>query len=222
MRTGVRLAGAVVALVAAVPQAAGARVACHVVNDRIGDATPAAGTPADSPLGNVQPNDPSLDIRTADVASSTYYLTTTVRLAGWSTVDPYSPLGRQYVFYLKPAGYSRRLYTLATVRPFDVPRAEWGVLDPLFGPIAVGVARVTVVPRTAEVQVTFRIDSAPFAASVLGPGQPLSLLQAQSLRLLGDPTEAVTPSNLSPSAADDATSTTTYVAGTASCLRAGS
>src|SRR3712207_5332501 len=64
---------------------------CNLIKDAKGDAT-GTGSPA------AGPNDPNLDILTADVATNASTLTAVFRLSAFGSAEDSSPLGRTYTF----------------------------------------------------------------------------------------------------------------------------
>lgn len=221
-------AAATVAAVFALPAAAAVPPACQLVKDRLGDAGPVP-----DPTGQIEPmepSDPALDVRSADVGVTPSYLTTVIRVGGLPATfgpDPQAPLGRGYALTARITGVNLPVYTRLVARPFDVPRAEWGFVHPLFGPLVAGPARAVVDAAAGEVRVSVLLDAVPALQPQLGNGGVFyDKLSVQTQRLVDDPTGTPTQlefatSPLLPVIVDTAVSDARYEAGRPTCVRVG-
>jgi hypothetical protein len=199
---------------------------CGRVTDRLGDASAGnlLGVSQASPVTSNVPSDPALDIRSADVATSGSYVTTVVRLAGdVGPVDPAAP-GRGYLFSFRSPRYRDQVFTWVRFHPLALPDAVWGVFDATQAgtPRVLGPARLLVDRTGTEVHATILLDADPALRAALGPrGVRLDRLHAETEWDLGDPNGTGATTALAP-VADVASTTATYVAGSASCVRPGS
>lgn len=192
---------------------------CGLVTDPRGD----TGRLVPS-VENQLPND-DLDIVSADVGTDKRTVTVVVRTVAVSQVAPASPTGRVYGFRFTVG--RDRYQMIAAITP-DAVTSEVSRRGPgdFYNPIGNGTAVVDAAAR--EIRVSAPIGMFRTPLTTLATGSRLTGLEAFTSRRVGDGGVAVRlPVNRVASmgawgedlAADEATSTATYVAGTPSCVR---
>ena len=160
---------------------------CKLINDRAGDAVaPAAPVP----------NDPNLDILSADVATDATRLTAVIRVASLSGEGSTSPTGRSYSLVFNAKG---------TIVSVD------GIVGPTGTTWFSGKGTGTVDPAKKEVRIHVPLS----ALSVpIKPGDKLLDVKAQTWRWVHG--TRVVLGNV-----DTATTATGYTAGWPSCVKVG-
>ncbi len=214
MRTSLRTALAVTAA-ASVVLAGGAAAApgkaavCNLVTDDKGDAS----------FLDTAPNDASLDIVGADIASDAKNLTAVLRVDKLSTVSPTSPLGRGYYVLFNAPKAEFPIFLNVQLTP-DVTRFTWGTLETLAsgnGSYArKGVATGVVDAAKNELRITVPVADIG-AISKLKPGTKLSSLTATTTSVLGTSATGGLVATI-----DDAAGSKAYVVGAPSCVKPGS
>lgn len=177
------------------PATAAAKPVCDLLVGAPGQAT-------EGPNGTSLPNDPYLNILSADIATNATELTVVFRLSALptsATGDPYSPAGRQYEF----------VFHVGT--SFAAVDA---VLSPIGNQFAGGTGTGVVDTATAQLHVTVPLASLPVK---IQPGTALTGLVATSSRWVGNSDTLGIDLGL----ADKVTSARTYIAGTPSCVPVG-
>ena len=182
--------------------------ACHLVTDATDDAKNAASA-----------KDPSLDIVSADVATSKTQLTAVIRVAKLTTgVDPQAPLGRVWQISMAvPGANAGQLVVGVSDGPFGV-RDNDGI-----------GGKVRLDPATNSVYVTESLSvlASSFHAHIINGKTRISQFIATATAMIQEPAVAgLTTLNLPGGATDNAptggVSPSIYVAGTPSCLKVGS
>ena len=185
--------------------AAPAKPACNLMTDPKGDAS----------FLDTLPNDRSLDIVSADVATDAKTLTGVVRVDAFSGVSPTSPLGRGYYVLFNAPKAEFPIYLNVQITP-DLTSFEWGTRETL--PSGSGryveQGTATGVVDTAKNELRISVPLKDVAAvTKLTPGTKLTALTANSTSLIGT---SRTPSLVA--TVDDAAGTKPYVVGTKSCV----
>jgi hypothetical protein len=166
------------------------RPVCNLIPDSAGDGS-------DLGVGGLHgPNDPNLDILSADVATNATTLTAVIRVAGFSATSDTAPTGRAYdlVFHAGTKNVLVRALVNATGN-------TW----------AGGAGTGTVDTAAKEVRISVPLAKLPVPIKV---GDKLTELQASTWRW-GASTDAAIGS------VDTATSVLTYTAGWPSCVKVG-
>lgn len=195
--------------VAAVALAGGASAApakpCNLMVDPAGDA---------SFLG-AAPNDRSLDIRSADVATDAKTLTGVLRLDAFSAVSPGSPLGRGYYVQFNVPGASFPIYLNLQITP-DLTRYTWGTLETLPNGsgryVRKGDATGVVDGAANELRVSVPL-SALATVTRIKPGTKLSALTATTTSVIGTSASGGLVATV-----DTAESSKSYITGSPSCV----
>jgi len=161
-------------------------------------------------------DDPSLDIVSADLATSRTALAAVIRLAGLDSVDPASPLGHAYLFefdaqvlvrilHRSSQGYVFSAYGvtplprlfLSYVQPAHAPGwAEWGVYTGGASPyyLIFGSAHGVFDAARSEIRMWLPLGSKGALPSSLGTAMAVfGNLRATSYRYLGDPAPVAVP-----------------------------
>jgi hypothetical protein len=218
----------VLACIVPSPTATAGAPSCRIVSDRLNDAglvSDPTGRGLD-PITQAELPDPSLDIRSADIATTPSYVTIVIRLAAFTAIDPQSPVGRSYMFSARVTRIAPRLFARLSTGALDVARAEWGFVDDMLGPLAFGPARAVVDSIAGEVRMSILLDAAPGLQPRLGrAGVVFDQLQVETSRVVGDPAGSRDPTGYGTIpmrvAADRADSTAKYLGGSPSCVRIG-
>lgn len=163
---------------------------CNLVTDAKSDAT---GTG----FGSGGPNDPALDIVTADIATDATRLTAVIRVAGLSGSTDTSPTGRGYDVTFSVKG------TTIAIR---------GVLSPAGDRWMDGNGTGVADKTKNEVRIT--VPLAKFSVPIK-PNDVLTGLRANTWRYVGG------SANVPMGRVDDAASAKTYTAGWPSCVKVG-
>jgi hypothetical protein len=141
-------------------------------------------------------NDPNLDIVSADVATNTKTLTAVVRLASLATGDNTAPTGREY----------QVVFTVGAVT---------GSVDAVMSPsgtsFAGGKGKGVIDLKKKEVRISVPLSSLTVPVK---PKTKLTAIGARTYRVVGS--DQVLLGNV-----DKADSTSTYIAGTPSCVKVG-
>lgn len=212
MRTSLRTVLAT-SLVAATALAGGATAApakavCNLMSDPKGDAS----------FLDTLPNDPSLDIVSADVATDARTLTGVLRVDAFSAVSPTSPLGRGYYVLFNAPKAEFPIYLNVQITP-DVTRYAWGTRETLASGngsyVRKGEATGVIDAASSELRVSVPLKDVA-AVAKLTPGTKLTALTASTTSLIGT---SRTPSLVA--TVDDAAGTKPYVVGTRSCVTPG-
>ena len=212
MRTSLRtvLATSVVAAVALAggASAAPAKAVCNLISDPKGDAG----------FLDTAPNDRSLDIVSADVATDAKTLTGVLRVDAFSGVSPTSPLGRGYYVMFNAPKAEFPIYLNVQITP-DLTRYTWGTRQTL--PSGSGrfvrEGDATGVIDAAKNELRISVPLADVAAvSKLSAGTKLTALTAQTTSVLGTSASGGLVATV-----DDAAGSKAYVAGTRSCVAPG-
>lgn len=209
MRTSLRpvLAIGLVAVVALAggATAAPAKAVCNLMTDPKGDAS----------FLDTLPNDPSLDIVSADVATDARTLTGVVRVDKLASVSPTSPLGRGYYVMFNAPKVESPIYLNAEITP-DRTAFEWGTLETLpsgSGRYTLrGQATGVVDAATSELRISVPLKDVA-AVAKLSPGARLSALTASATSLIGTSVSGGLVATV-----DDAAGSKVYVSGTRSCV----
>jgi hypothetical protein len=182
-----------------------AQPSCNLMLDDKGDAKFA---------GN-GPNDPNLDITSADVASDAKTVTTVLRLASFATTDPQSPLGRGYYVLFNAPGSDFPVYFNMQITP-DLTRFAWGDLEKLAtgngSYVKKGDATGVIDTAKGEIRISVPVSEVKAVANV-APGSKLTSINAAATAVLGT---SKTPGLVS--TVDSATSNSAYIAGSPSCV----
>ena len=185
--------------------AAEAKSVCHLLVDRKADATQAYVAPE-----GIAPNDPALDIRSADIASNGKQVTTVLRVTEFAKIGVTSPAGYAWYVYFSIDG--QEFFTQAKAGPagdsFSVGYvgAE-GIRTALAKPGAKG----TFVADRNEIRVSF-------AAAQLTELKPFR----KGTRMYGLRALAARGAGPVVLQADEATGGKPYVDSTPSCVKTGS
>lgn len=166
---------------------------CNLVKDAKGDATD-NGTSAVA-----MPNDPNLDIITADVASNTKTVTGVIRLAALDGQGSTAPAGAAYTMSFLVKG------TVVVLRAYVSPAGESfadGTGTALSGKVDRAKKEIRIHAPIASLPVQFKAKD------------KITEIKAQSARWVGS-----TPISLG--LVDNAISPAAYVAGTLSCVKIG-
>ena len=209
MRTSLRTVLAT-SLVAAVALAGGATAApakavCNLMSDPKGDAS----------FLDTLPNDPSLDIVSADVATDAKTLTGVVRVDKFAAVSPTSPLGRGYYVQFNAPKAEFPIYLNAEITP-DRTAFEWGTLETLpsgSGRYTLqGQATGVIDAATNELRISVPLKDIA-AVAKLTPGTKLTALTSTATSLIGTSVSGGLVATI-----DDAAGSKAYVVGTKSCV----
>lgn len=211
MRTSLRTALAT-SLVAAVALAGGAAAApkpvCNLMSDPKGDAS----------FLDTLPNDRSLDIVSADVASDAKTLTGVLRVDAFSAVSPTSPLGRGYYVMFNAPKAEFPIYLNVQITP-DVTRFAWGTRETLASGNGSYVRKgeATGVIDAAKNELRISVPLADVAAvTKLTPGTKLTALTASTTSVIGTSASGGLVATV-----DDAAGSKAYLVGTPSCVAPG-
>ena len=182
--------------------------ACNVITDPKGDAS----------FLDTLPNDRSLDIVSADVATDAKTLTGVLRVDAFSAVSPTSPLGRGYYVMFNAPKSEFPIYLNLQITP-DLTRYTWGTRETL--PSGSGrfvrQGAATGVIDAAKNELRISVPLADVAAiSKLTPGTKLTALTASTTSVIGT---SVTGGLVA--TVDDAASAKSYIAGAPSCVAIG-
>lgn len=209
MRTSLRtvLATSMVAAVALAGGAAAAPAAavCNIISDPKGDAS----------FLDTLPNDPSLDIVSADVATDAKTLTGVLRVDAFSSVSPTSPLGRGYYVMFNAPKAEFPIYLNIQITP-DLTRFAWGTRETLASGSGSYVRKgmATGVVDAAKNELRISVPLADVAAiTKLSPGTKLTALTATTTSVIGTSATGGLVATI-----DDAAGSKAYVAGTKSCV----
>lgn len=215
MRIPLRTALAVTAVacvgIAGSAAAAPAKAApvCNLVTDDKGDAS----------FLDVAPNDASLDITGADVATDAKKLTAVLRVDKISSVSPTSPLGRGYYVMFNAPKAEFPIYLNVQITP-DLTRYTWGTRETLASGsgsyVRKGLATGVVDAAKNELRVTVPLADIA-AVTKLSPGTKLSSLTASTTSVLGTSASGGLVATI-----DDAAGSKAYTVGTPSCVKPGS
>jgi hypothetical protein len=212
VRTSLRtvLATSMVAAVALAggATAAPAKAVCNLMTDPKGDAS----------FLDTLPNDPSLDIVSADVATDAKTLTGVLRVDKYSAVSPTSPLGRGYYVMFNAPKSEFPIYLNVQVTP-DLTRFAWGTRETLASGngsyVRQGDATGVIDAATSELRISVPL-SAVAAITKLSPGTKLTALTASTTSVLGTSVSGGLVATI-----DDAAGSKAYIAGTPSCVTPG-
>lgn len=211
MRTSLRTALAT-SLVATVALAGGAAAApkpvCNLMSDPKGDAS----------FLDTLPNDRSLDIVSADVASDAKTLTGVLRVDAFSAVSPTSPLGRGYYVMFNAPKAEFPIYLNVQITP-DVTRFAWGTRETLASGNGSYVRKgeATGVIDAAKNELRISVPLADVAAvTKLTPGTKLTALTASTTSVIGTSASGGLVATV-----DDAAGSKAYLVGTPSCVAPG-
>jgi hypothetical protein len=206
---GLALTVACTGLASAATKAAAPKPSCNLLTDDKGDA---------HFLVSAAPNDPNLDIVSADVASDAKTFTAVLRLASFAGVDPQSPLGRGYYVQFEPPKADFPVYFNMETTP-DGTRYTWGDTETL----ATGNGSykkqgdATGVVDAAKGEIRISVPLADLASFVkIRPGAKIANLTASATAVLGT---SVTGGLVA--TVDDGASAASYVAGSPSCVKPG-
>ncbi|HEV2889082.1 MAG TPA: hypothetical protein VGX28_01765 [Frankiaceae bacterium] len=201
---------AAVAALAVAPAATAGAPACNLVVDPRGDAR----------TGDLPPGvyaSPDQDIVGADIASNKRHLTAVVRLASLRELDTDAPTGRSYVVEFTVAGKPYSLH--ATYGPDGYQGVAW---DDATGS---GLGNASVVLDHQQRQVRITAPAALFGAV---PGRTVAGITAKAGHRYGTNAPKAVPAAAgygayvggagADSVVDTATTSRTYVAGSASCV----
>ncbi len=188
--------------------AAPAKPACNLVTDLKGDAS----------FLDTAPNDASLDIVSADVATDAKKLTAVLRVDRFASLSPTSPLGRGYYVMFNAPKAEFPIYLNLQITP-DVTRFTWGTRETLPSGsgrfVRKGTATGVVDAAKNELRVT--VPLADFSAvTKITKGTKLSGLTAQTTSVLGTSATGGLVATV-----DDAAGNKPYVVGSASCVKPG-
>lgn len=208
MRTSLRTALAA-SLVAGVALAGGASAApkpvCNLMTDPKGDAS----------FLDTVPNDPSLDIVSADVATDAKTLTGVLRVDRFSAVSPTSPLGRGYYVLFNAPKAEFPIYLNVQITP-DLTRFAWGTRETLASGngsfVRQGDATGVVDAGSNELRISVPLADVA-AVTKLSPGTKLTALTAQTTSVIGTSASGGLVATI-----DDAAGSKAYVTGTKSCV----
>jgi hypothetical protein len=211
----VRLRPTVALALSAAVLSAGAAVAapkvapsCNLMVDDKGDAQ----------FLGAAPNDPNLDIVSADIASDAKTVTAVLRLAAFAAPDPQSPLGSGYYVLFSAAGSDFPIFFNMQTTP-DVTSFRWGDLEKLAtgngSYVKKGDATGVVDTAKGEIRISVPVADIKGVAKVT-PGSKLSNVTAESTAVLGTSATGGLVSTV-----DDAASTKAYIAGSPSCVKPG-
>lgn len=212
VRPALALALCASAVAGGVASAAGAKPAaqpsCNLMVDDKGDA---------QFLGAV-PNDPNLDITSADVASDAKTVTAVLRLAAFGATDPQSPLGRGYYVLFNAPGSEFPIYFNMQITP-DLTRFAWGDLEKLATGSGSykkkGDATGVIDTAKGEIRISVPVSDVK-AVGAVAPGSKLTNISAAATAVLGTSATGGLVSTV-----DDATSAKPYIAGSPSCVKPG-
>lgn len=164
------------------------------------------------------PNDPNLDIVSADIASDAKTVTAVLRLASFAATDPQSPLGRGYYVLFNAPGSDFPVYFNMQITP-DLTRFAWGDRETLAtgngSYVKKGDATGFIETAKGEIHISVPVSDVKAIAKVT-PGSKLSNVTASATAVLGTSATGGLVSTV-----DDATSTKPYVAGSPSCVTPG-
>lgn len=172
----------------------------------------------DAKFLGVAPNDPNLDIVSADLASDAKTVTAVLRLASFAPTDPQSPLGRGYYVLFSAVGSAFPIYFNMQITP-DVTRFAWGDLETLATGsgryVKKGDATGVIDAAKAEIRISVPVAEVKTLGKV-APGSKLSSITASATAVLGTSATGGLVSTV-----DSGTSSKTYVAGSRSCVKPG-
>lgn len=212
MRTSLRtvLATSMVAAVALAGGAAAApaKAVCNLMSDPKGDAS----------FLDVAPNDRSLDIVSADVATDAKTLTGVVRVDAYSAISPTSPLGRGYYVLFNAPKAEFPIYLNVQITP-DLTRYSWGTRQTLPSGsgryVRSGDATGVIDAASNELRISVPLKDVA-AVAKLTPGTKLTALTANTTAVLGTSATGGLVATI-----DDAAGTKPYIVGTKSCVTPG-
>ena len=185
--------------------AAPPKPACDLIVDPKGDAS----------FLDTLPNDASLDIVTADLATDAKTLTGVMRVDKFSSLSATSPLGRGYYILFNAPGSEFPLYLNLQITP-DLTRFAWGTREVLASGngsyVKKGDATGVVDAEKSELRISVPL-SAFSAVTKLKPGSKLSSLNASTTSVLGTSATGGLVATI-----DDAASSKFYMVGGKSCV----
>lgn len=203
------LAGSLVLSLAAAGGALAAPAAsCNLMTDPKGDAS----------FLDTVPNDASLDIVGADVATDAKTLTGVLRVDAFSAVSPTSPLGRGYYVLFNAPKAEFPIYVNVQITP-DVTEYTWGTLETLpsgNGSYELkGTATGVVDAAKNELRVSVPLKDIA-AVTKLSRGTKLSNLSASTTSVIGTSASGGLVATI-----DEASSSKPYFVGAPSCVKPG-
>lgn len=173
---------------------------------------------ADAEFLGLAPNDPNVDITSADIASDAKTITAVLRLASFSETDVQAPLGRGYYVQFTAPGSEFPIYFNFQITP-DLKRFAWGTQEVLAtgngSYVKQGDATGVLDAAKGEIRISVPVSAVGAVASVK-PGVKLTNLEASSTVVLGTSATGGLVSTV-----DDATGSKAYVAGYPSCVKPG-
>lgn len=205
--TGVVLAAGV----AGVSQAAAPKKVCKLLIDATGDGE-----------FLVPGNDASLDIVSADIASSTKTITGVIRVSKYAATDVGAPMGRVWYVQFVAPGYTKPLWMSVGIDPVLGATYEYGFLDTLASgngsyeaidgaPAATGKIDVA----KNELRVHVPVAGYALLKANVKPGAVFKSMTSTSTALIGVLGGGVVAT------VDEATTKKTYKAGAPSCVAVG-
>lgn len=175
---------------------------CPLLVDARDDATGAGS------VGVSLPNDPHLDVVSADLDTHGGTVTGVIRLTELGAVDPLAPTGRTY--YLNFSAPGAELYLSAAVHPIGEVLYRAGVRDSARRTLS--TVSGTLDTARAELRITAPVTAFGPYAKRLSPGRVLQRIDVLTQRLVATPqTGGVTLT------ADAATTGRTHVVGSRGC-----
>ena len=203
------LAGSLaVSLAAAGGALAAPAPSCNLMTDPTGDAS----------FLDTVPNDASLDIVGADVATDAKQLTGVLRVDKFSALSPTSPLGRGYYVLFNAPKAEFPIYLNVQITP-DVTRYTWGTLETLPSGngryTKQGDATGVVDAAKSELRITVPL-AAIGAVTKLAKGTKLSNLTASTTSVIGTSASGGLVATI-----DEASSSKPYFVGSPSCVKPG-